>query len=316
MKFLLTIGALSVASILVAMKSTDAAFRWERVVDPGHGSFPDKWRQGTWPMAIEPIQFTNDSLYMIGDDRMWSSADGVTWSVFEKTDWGHRYGAAIEVFKNRIVVTGGMKSWDAFLSDVWISQNGRSWQKFTAPWPQRRGHNMVVFKNKLLIFGGLISSGKPDQTPTRAYTDAWSSDDGITWTQELQTVPWQVDQSHTILSHKDKLFMVSTGSGEVWSSIDGKNWSVVTAKAAWPIRERGGAVLFDNKIWVYGGTGLNDVWYSHDGKSWEQQTPAAPWSARSTQYSGVFRDKLWIYSGKTGRDDSWSGDVWVMTILD
>jgi hypothetical protein len=26
----------------------------------------------------------------------------------------------------------------------------------------------------------------------------------------------------------------------------------------------------------------------------------------------VFKNKLWIYGGKTGREDSWAGDVWTM----
>jgi hypothetical protein len=39
----------------------------------------------------------------------------------------------------------------------------------------------------------------------------------------------------------------------------------------------------------------------------------APWSPRTTIHSVVFNSKLWIYGGKTGRKDSWAGDVWTMT---
>jgi len=38
-----------------------------------------------------------------------------------------------------------------------------------------------------------------------------------------------------------------------------------------------------------------------------------PRSTRTTFYSIVYLNKVWIYSGKTGRRDSWSGDVWTMT---
>jgi hypothetical protein len=72
-------------------------------------------------------------------------------------------------------------------------------------------------------------------------------------------------------------------------------------------------LAFDEKLWVFGGRGYNDVWYSTNGKNWVQQSSAAPWSTRTTFHSIVYLNKVWIYSGKTGRKDSWSGDVWTMT---
>jgi hypothetical protein len=39
----------------------------------------------------------------------------------------------------------------------------------------------------------------------------------------------------------------------------------------------------------------------------------APWSTRSANYNVVFKNKIWIFSGKTGREDSWMGDIWAMS---
>jgi hypothetical protein len=65
-------------------------------------------------------------------------------------------------------------------------------------------------------------------------------------------------------------------------------------------------------MWIFGGRGLNDVWYSSDGKHWRIAFAHAPWSTRTTIHSVVFDNKLWIFGGKTGREDSWAGDVWIM----
>jgi hypothetical protein len=46
------------------------------------------------------------------------------------------------------------------------------------------------------------------------------------------------------------------------------------------------------------------------------QTSAGPQenflNSRTTVHTVVFDDKLWSYGGKTGRKDSWAGDVWTM----
>ena len=63
---------------------------------------------------------------------------------------------------------------------------------------------------------------------------------------------------------------------------------------------------------MLGGIDRNDVWSSTDGKEWKLEFAAAPWSKRSTFYSAVFNDRIWLFSGKTGREDSWAGDIWAL----
>jgi hypothetical protein len=83
-----------------------------------------------------------------------------------------------------------------------------------------------------------------------------------------------------------------------------------------------GCLVFDNKIWVFGGRDTNpdhhlgaqnDVWFSADGSKWYRHAEHAPWSVRSGGNSVVFQDKLWLFSGKhTGANPVWKGDVWVL----
>jgi len=92
----------------------------------------------------------------------------------------------------------------------------------------------------------------------------------------------------------------------------GKTWTQINGKADWGDRHGNGGVVFNGRMWIFGGVDKNDVWSSADGKNWTIQTERAPWSARAAEYSVVFKDRIWLFSGKTGRDDSWAGDIWVM----
>ena len=56
----------------------------------------------------------------------------------------------------------------------------------------------------------------------------------------------------------------------------------VCDEAPWPGRDGHTAVVFDNYIYVFGGTCdayscFNDVWRSRDGAVWEEITSDAPW---------------------------------------
>ncbi len=100
-----------------------------------------------------------------------------------------------------------------------------------------------------------------------------------------------------------------------WS--DGKQiiisgtWHCATASAQWSARYGHTAVVFDNKIWVLGGTDANgkknDVWYSTDGINWTCATSSAGWSGRSRHTSVISDNKIWVLGGyeTTSRNDIW-----------
>src|SRR5258708_651155 len=57
--------------------------------------------------------------------------------------------------------------------------------------------------------------------------------------------------------------------------------------APWSTRYGLGCVVFQNRLWVLGGTGtahngtqVNDVWSSEDGLQWRQELASAPWHPR------------------------------------
>lgn len=105
-------------------------------------------------------------------------------------------------------------------------------------------------------------------------------------------------------------------NNEVWSSVDGANWTLEKANTFldksfdstrdWEGRHTAGYAVFRDKMWIIGGD-VNqrhyhfDVWNSSDGKSWKlvnKEQPVA-WGPRALHYTFVHRDKLWILGGQT-----------------
>ncbi len=102
---------------------------------------------------------------------------------------------------------------------------------------------------------------------------------------------------------------------------DGSTWTEATSAAAWSGRNSHTSLVYDNKMWILGGSdgvnNLNDVWYSTDGVTWAQATPNAPWTGRIKPTSLVYDNKMWILGGNDGvnvLNDVWSstdGITWV-----
>lgn len=74
-------------------------------------------------------------------------------------------------------------------------------------------------------------------------------------------------------------------------------WRCVTPQAAWSARIIVAMIVFDDKLWVLGGSGLNDVWCSPDGATWSQVTDNAAWSKRWDFSASVFGGKMWVMGG-------------------
>ena len=284
-----------------------AVYSWLRAVPPG---------QGDWPRWLTPVAGPQQKLWMIGERAVWSSTDGVRFAQAQHDGaWGARYGAAYAYFNGRLWLLGGMeRSWDNFKNDVWSSADGTHWTRATtnAGWTPRRGHTALVFNGRLWVLGGAASSGRPDQTPTQMLSDVWSSADGTNWTRVVDAAPWPGGEHNSVV-FQNKLWVF--GGGGAWHSTDGRNWTQTLARADWLDRggnNRTGLVVFDGRIWTFGGWRRNDVWASADGTHWRQVAAHAPWFARATEHSVVFQERLWLYGGKTGGHDALADDVWFM----
>jgi hypothetical protein len=187
------------------------------------------------------------------------------------------------------------------------------WTRVTdrAGWQPRDSSGEVVFKDQLWILGGWFDSFA---APPR---DVWSSTDGKTWKCVTQQAPWKHSDLPMTVVFQDRMWLMGgwyngrlpghSASSEVWSSTDGARWEQVTKQAGWSPRLAAGAVVFQGRMWILGGTEnyyfgdaqslKNDVWSSADGKIWRRETASAPWSPRAYHAALVHDGKIWVLGG-------------------
>jgi hypothetical protein len=99
---------------------------------------------------------------------------------------------------------------------------------------------------------------------------------------------------------------------ELGIEIIGADWNLAVSKLS--PRYNHSSVVFNNKMWILGGTGafyFNDVLSSDNGGDWEivSGLNITPWSGRYGHTSVVFDNKIWVIGGYDG---SWpyKNDVW------
>lgn len=94
-------------------------------------------------------------------------------------------------------------------------------------------------------------------------------------------------------------------------------WIEVQPNAAFPVLDGGGALVFDDKMWLLGGWApgaiphpytTSEVWVSTDGTNWVSQG-TAPWEPRHTAGYVVYDDKMWIVGGDAN-SGHYQNDVW------
>jgi hypothetical protein len=90
-------------------------------------------------------------------------------------------------------------------------------------------------------------------------------------------------------------------SSVVRRTTDFERWEVLAEKSNLPDRVFYGAVVFNGKIWLFGGFDgkdyYNDVWNSSDGVRWMQVSQRAAWSPRNIGMAVVFKNRIWIIGG-------------------
>lgn len=213
-----------------------------------------------------------------------------------------------------------------------------SWQQLTADAGWGNNHNLVAgyFNGKFYAWGATYSS-----LANAVTGGTYTSTDATTWTKitavddKGDAVP-KSEYSALITGFNNKMFFLGghrPGVGfafdfvtnNTYSTSDGTAWTVsapVVSTDRFSIRERIGAVVFNNKIFVIGGnaypfggntastgTPYNDVWSSPDGAVWTSVTTAAAFPARSNPAVFVYNNQIWVVGGKTS-GGVYLNDVW------
>ncbi|WP_209400251.1 kelch repeat-containing protein [Pseudozobellia sp. WGM2] len=180
--------------------------------------------------------------------------------------------------------------------------------EFTA----RRNHSITEFNGKLWMIGG--------QDDNESYDNVYSSADGSSWELEAEN-PFDVfnKSNHTTVVFKNKLWAIGGWYSDIWSSTNGKDWTMETATPNFGAREGHSTVVFNNKIWVIGGSEgpdqFNDVWYSDDGITWSLAIENAQFSPRMDHTTVVHDNKMYLIGGTsvTNFSPSFYNDIYVST---
>ena len=267
---------------------------------------------------------TSGSLWFIGGEnttetlnKVWKSTDeGATWTEVGLIP-GDRLHHSIVSFDSKLWVLGGNNGTGAKKS-VWSSSDGDDWSVVGVLDEARQSGAAFSFNEKLWYIGGTHK----DEDDISVYEDqVWSSEDGVTWSESVYTLPLDLIYSSPVI-FKEQMWLIGgstaddTYTNSVLASEDGETW---TTMEELPLDSIGlaASVVFDDKIWVFGGwTGteiLDTIIVSdEDGLAWETKAETLPVPIEA---AGVATDgcKIWLAGGMTtdGVDFSYINAVFV-----
>jgi leucine-zipper-like transcriptional regulator 1 len=245
---------------------------------------------------------------------VWYSGNGIDWSqATPNAQWSPRFGHSVVVFDGKLWLLGGYTN-NHDINDVWNSTDGITWQLVTsaAQWSGRSDFAALTFNGKMWVLGGR-------QLPNTVYNDVWYSSDGAQWQKVTDAIPWPARCYHAAVVYDSKMWIMGGGANskatsimnDVWSSPDGVNWLQPAQHAAWEPRWGHRTVVYDNKMWLFGGddsinfgldstTRKNDMWYSTDGVNWDQAFATSPCAGRWGHSVAVLGQKIYIMGGYSG----------------
>jgi len=288
-----------------------------------------------------------------------SGTSDVDFTTFEWTEvnadapWAARAGLHTVELGGRFYLMGGRTPLDPatlpfpipgaseFWADVWVSEDeGANWEQILASntpghWAPRAYFQATVKGNAMYIMGG-----QDFGMMSNFFSDVWSSEDGVTWTQLTEDAGWEGRAGLRAVTFQDEIYIFGgsqfdddsiIGPGgptreyynDVWKSADGATWEEVTADAPWEPRAGAVVVVKDDFMYLLGGERgflcsplpdcelpyFNDVWRSKDGASWELVTDSAGWSPRPGHQCAVSFGNIVCWGGFGLPDNPM--DVWV-----
>ncbi len=246
-------------------RSFDPKSDWEGRHTAGYAVFRDKM----WIIGGDANQgnYQND---------VWNSSDGKSWTLVNRdkpVPWGPRALHYTVVHADKIWVIGGQtmpafaKADEVFYRDIWTTQDGVTWEQVKPKepfWPQRGMiGGSAVLKGRIWILGG--GTYDTPKIPTREYrNDVWSSADGVTWEQHVESAPWAPRQYHDVAAWDDRLWVMEgyakANRNDVWYSADGKHWFEVPS-TPWKPRHAASVFVHDGALWMVAGNNMEpDVW--------------------------------------------------------
>ena len=220
-----------------------------------------------------------------------------------------------------------------FFNDVWRSKDGVHWRQMTADaeWTGRAGLSAVTHRGYIYVTGGSVNDDSaiigPGGPPRIYFNDVYRSRDGRHWQKMTDAAPWAPRAGAVLVSKGRYMYLLGGEDGfvcnpqtprcppyfnDVWRSVDGKNWTQVTASAGWSPRPGHQCEVLLGAFVCFGGFGLSedptdpfapanpmDVQVSWNGVKWFALSgdAAPPWNATGPEdikYDFAAFPKYWV----------------------
>ena len=275
--------------------------------------------------AVATVRLAQNGIFMMGGDSfndVWAAVDGKDWVKVADAGWtGRTYHQAVG-YKGRLYVLGGSDSSSSYIKDMWSSADGKTWSLEATPgWSGRQLHQAVAHQGRLYVLGGLDDNDRLNDVWSWAKGESWSLNKANDGKEANDGKGWKARTGHQAVSHNGRLYVLSGDDGsarlnDVWSSVDGKDWSL-EATTAWLGRQLHQAVSHQGRLYVLGGLDSgnnlpNDVWSWAEGESGWTPVKASNenfWRGRYS-FKALSRDGLLYVMGGNEGGFSFQNDVW------
>lgn len=214
-------------------------------------------------------------------------------------------------------------------NDIWKSYDGVNWTNIspnnpssTTKWLPRSGMSAVASPTDLYVLGGVAMI---DIDTTEMTNEVWSSSNGSAWL-EHPNASWSPRMLHSTVYFNGNLWVMGGHGGagiydyknDVWKSVDGNTWQLVTESAPWSPRSDANLISYNGKMYLIngrGGPGINytDVWSSVDGINWTLETNSTPFQGSGSQFASVWNGKLYVAATIVATDQFPTQGVWSST---
>jgi len=239
------------------------------------GDSPDVWRfvESRWALETGVAPFgprhgatvilTDTSVFLIGGistaggfsrlkaDVWRSSSAGRNWTDVSEAQvkWSPRSAACGAAHGNRLWLLGGFDF--SPTQGVFASKDlsGEAWETLpSARWSRRGLAACATFRGQLFVAGG------SDLAATLG--DVYATTDGVSWDTVTPTVAgWAPRAGASLVAAANLLFLAggSPAGGAVWSTLNGRSWSLVETSNAWSTITEAPVVRIGVELAVLGG---------------------------------------------------------------